>query len=208
MGLEGIVDLSDEVIEYIIEEYTCEPGVRKLKEILFEIVGEINLSILKDNGEHDLPIAISVDDIKYKYLEDRHEMRKKKIHTTSAVGLISGLWANAMGQGGVLPIEAKFYPCATFLDLKLTGMQGDVMKESMIVWKKFKRVFTRPNVREFISTFLRVLLQRTDLLLERLSQLLCIVYSANVKLNRILPLLERCVFRVMLQLSEDLTSRF
>jgi len=135
MGLEGVIDLKDEVIEYIIEEYTCEPGVRKLKEILFEIVGEINLDILKNGGEHDLPIVVSADDVKYKYLEDRHEMRPKKIHTTSAVGLISGLWANAMGQGGVLPIEAKFYPCATFLDLKLTGMQGDVMKESMTVAK-------------------------------------------------------------------------
>jgi ATP-dependent Lon protease len=135
MGLEGVIDLSDEVIEYVIEEYTCEPGVRKLKEILFEIVGEINLSILKDSEDHDLPIVISEDDIKYKYLENRHEMKRKKIHTESAVGLISGLWANSMGQGGVLPIEAKFYPCGTFLDLKLTGMQGDVMKESMTVAK-------------------------------------------------------------------------
>ena len=135
MGLEGVVDLSDDVIEYVIEEYTCEPGVRKLKEILFEIVGEINLSILKDSEDHDLPIVISEDDIKYKYLENRHEMRRKKIHTVSAVGLISGLWANPMGQGGVLPIEAKFYPCSTFLELKLTGMQGDVMKESMTVAK-------------------------------------------------------------------------
>ena len=81
MGLEGVVDLSDEVIEYVIEEYTCEPGVRKLKEILFEIVGEINLAILKDDEDHDLPIVISTDDIKYKYLENRHEMRRKKIHT-------------------------------------------------------------------------------------------------------------------------------
>jgi ATP-dependent Lon protease len=38
-----------------------------------------------------------------------------------------------MGQGGVIPIQVKYYPADKFLDLKLTGMQGDVMKESMNV---------------------------------------------------------------------------
>ena len=32
------------IIEYIIYTYTNEPGVRKLKEIFFEIIGEINLT--------------------------------------------------------------------------------------------------------------------------------------------------------------------
>ena len=43
------------------------------------------------------------------------------------------MWANALGKGGVIPIQSKFYPSEKFLDLKLTGMQGDVMKESMNV---------------------------------------------------------------------------
>ena len=34
------------VIEYIITTYTNESGVRKLKELLFEIMGEINLSLI------------------------------------------------------------------------------------------------------------------------------------------------------------------
>ena len=40
-----------------------------------------------------------------------------------------------MGQGGIIPIEANFFPCNSFMDLKLTGLQGDVMKESMTVLK-------------------------------------------------------------------------
>ena len=40
-----------------------------------------------------------------------------------------------MGQGGLLNIESKFIPSSSLLDLKLTGMQGDVMKESMFVAK-------------------------------------------------------------------------
>ena len=47
MGLVGSVDISDEVLKFIINTYTCEPGVRKLKEVLFEIVGEINLDRLQ-----------------------------------------------------------------------------------------------------------------------------------------------------------------
>ena len=45
MGLSNIIDINDKVIEYIIHTYTNEPGVSKLKEILFEIIGEINLSL-------------------------------------------------------------------------------------------------------------------------------------------------------------------
>ena len=135
MGVTNIISINDDVIEYIIKHYTCEPGVRKLKEILFEIVGEINLSILNANYNIDFPIEITADDVKYKYLKEKHEIRTQKIHTKPLVGVITGLWANSMGQGGVLPIEAAYFPCNNFLDLKLTGMQGDVMKESMTVAK-------------------------------------------------------------------------
>jgi endopeptidase La len=135
MGLSDVIYFSDKVIEYIIEEYTFEPGVRKLKEIIFEIIGEINLSILKDNNEYDIPVIITEEDIKHKYLKDRNEIKNKKIHLESEIGVINGLWANAMGKGGVLPIETRFFPSGTFLELKLTGMQGDVMKESMNVAK-------------------------------------------------------------------------
>ena len=39
----AIIEISEEVITFIIEKYTYESGVRKLKEILFEIISEINL---------------------------------------------------------------------------------------------------------------------------------------------------------------------
>jgi ATP-dependent Lon protease len=135
MGLNDVIDISDEVIQFIIEQYTQEPGVRKLKELLFEIVGEINIDILKKTNEFSIPIVVTKDDIKSKYLKDRHEVKPKEIHSNSQIGLISGLWANSLGQGGVLPIEASYYPCGTMFDLKLTGMQGDVMKESMMMAK-------------------------------------------------------------------------
>ena len=43
---------------------------------------------------------------------------------------MNGLWANALGMGGLIPIEAQFRLATNKLDLKLTGMQGDVMKRA------------------------------------------------------------------------------
>lgn len=134
MGLEDMIHFSDEVLKFVIDEYTAESGVRKLKEILFEIVGEINLDVLKNGSYlHELPINISIHDIKSKYFKDRRTIKVYKIHNESKVGLINALWANQIAQGGVLPIQASFVPSNKFLDLILTGSMGDVMKESISV---------------------------------------------------------------------------
>lgn len=138
MGMVDMIDIDDEVITYIIDSYTCEPGVRKLKELIFEIVGEINLSTLKNNNVLDieLPIKITIDDIKNKYLKDRDIIIDYKINRYEpTIGVINGLYANSLGMGGVLPIEISLTPSNSFLDLHLTGLQGDVMKESMNVAK-------------------------------------------------------------------------
>jgi len=134
MGLEDIIEFNDEVLKFIIEEYTLESGVRKLKEIIFEIVGEINLDVLKNNDkEYEFPIKITIDDIKNKYFKDKREVKVYKIHNESRVGLINALWANQMSQGGVLPLQASFLPSNKFLELTLTGSMGEVMKESISV---------------------------------------------------------------------------
>ena len=134
MGLDDVIQMDEDVLKFVIDEYTCEPGVRKLKELLFEIVGEINLSSLKDEiTEADIPIIVTVEDIKHKYFKTKREMKTKKISEVSKIGIINGLWANSQGKGGTLPIQSKMFPCNKFLELKLTGSQGDVMKESMNV---------------------------------------------------------------------------
>jgi ATP-dependent Lon protease len=150
MGLENMIELSDELLEYIINDYTAEPGVRKLKELMFEIIGEINLDILKNTlDETNIPIRITIEDLKTKYLVEHTAVRPTKIHPEPIVGVINGMWANSAGKGGILPIEASYYPCNTFLELKLTGMQGDVMKESMTVAKSLAwSLFTNASASE------------------------------------------------------------
>lgn len=135
IGLKDMFIFKDDSIKFIIETYTNESGVRKLKELLFEIISEINLEILKHNKKFQIPIDITIDNIKNIYLKEKHEIISKIIHLDHKVGVINGLWANNMGMGGIIPIEAFLFPSNTFMDLKLTGLQGDVMKESMNVAK-------------------------------------------------------------------------
>ena len=136
VDLEDIIIFSRETIKNIIEKYTNEAGVRKLKEILFEIISEINLEILQNKDlEIEIPLEITIKDLETKYLKSRDQIRYTKINTEAKIGIINGLWANSLGLGGIITIEIKWIPTNNFLDLKLTGMQGDVMKESMNVAK-------------------------------------------------------------------------
>jgi ATP-dependent Lon protease len=138
MGLEGAVELSDALIEHIVETYTLESGVRKLKEVMFDLHGEINVELLQcapDAPPPTLPIRVTVEDLETKYLVKYDKITEKRIHEHREVGVINGLWANALGRGGIIPIQTMYFPSHSFLELKLTGMQGDVMKESMNVAK-------------------------------------------------------------------------
>jgi ATP-dependent Lon protease len=137
MGFENIVEIDEKLIEYIILNYTVEPGVRKLKEILFDLYGEINIEILKCNDIENFktPLVLTEELINNKYLKTYHKIEEKKIHSVGEIGIINGLWANVLGRGGIIPIQTMFYPSSTFLELRLTGLQGDVMKESMNVAK-------------------------------------------------------------------------
>ncbi len=134
-GVENMIEMSDDVLKFIVNEYTMESGVRKMKQILNEIIGEINLDILKNNmdGLCELPIKVSIDDIKHKYFKDKRESKILKIHDKSVNNVINGMYANSLNQGGIIPFQACFTPANTFLEIILTGNQKDVMREGMIV---------------------------------------------------------------------------
>jgi ATP-dependent Lon protease len=150
MGLGNIVSISDELIRWLIKTYTAEPGVRKLKELLFDLYGEINIELLKrptTKENLELPVILTKERIA-KYLIKYHKIQEQCIHPEPQVGVINGLYANSMGGGGIIQIEASLFPSNTFLDLKLTGMQGDVMKESMHVAKTLAWSLCSPEVRK------------------------------------------------------------
>jgi ATP-dependent Lon protease len=121
---------NDNIIKKIIENYTYEAGIRKLNEILYDIVREINLKKVI-NSELKYPIIIDdkkIDDI----LSDRVKLHFKKINNNPQIGLVNGLYATSSGLGGLTIIQVmKTFSDKKFTLEKLTGNQGDVMKESM-----------------------------------------------------------------------------
>ena len=69
MGQQGNIVIPKDVIEFAVEEYTCEAGVRKMKELMFEIVGEINLEFLKSECEHEFPYELTIKGCERKIFE-------------------------------------------------------------------------------------------------------------------------------------------
>ena len=121
--------INDDALDYIIENYTHEAGVRKLKEKLFELLREINLNKLINNNI-DLPFTINIDYVK-KHFTDSHKIYIKKILDKPCIGVVNGLFATSLGTGGITIIEVMKTPSNVNLNLELTGSQGDIMKESM-----------------------------------------------------------------------------
>jgi len=150
MGLDEMIVIDDIAIQYLVEKYTLESGVRKLKELLFEIIGEININIFKNMIQlESYPIHITIPDIQT-YLKDRNEVIPPEIYDHSHVGIINGMWANSLGQGGILKIFAQFFPSAHFMDLKLTGLLEKVMQESMHVAETLSWSLTSKERKEVI----------------------------------------------------------
>ena len=119
------VDVSPTQIERLINDYTREAGARQLKKLLENLIQELNLRRLIDP---DTNMKINTD------LVDSVFRHKDKIRMESIsddpyrVGQIYGMYANALGLGGIMPIQVSQ---GADSKLELTGQQGDVMKESM-----------------------------------------------------------------------------
>lgn len=127
------IKMSDDDIKFLIEEYTNEAGVRELKRKLEKIFLKMNIDIIYDRESINKK-SISIDkDIIIKYL-NKVNSRVKKVHSKDLVGVINGLYATESGSGGITPIQ--IYNNYTGSDkkfiLKLTGRQGDIMKESVM----------------------------------------------------------------------------
>lgn len=128
-------------IEFIIDNYTIEAGVRGLKRNIEKLFLKLNIDKIYGQGlfeggrkfSKDDPIIIDRDTI-IKYL-DKPQLDVETIHQEPMVGIINGLYATSVGRGGIVPIQILKNP-GGFDDkfiLKLTGSQKNVMKESIMV---------------------------------------------------------------------------
>ncbi len=123
------IKLDESMIKFLIETYTNEAGVRKIKEKIVEIIRDINLNRFHSD-EYTIPFTITETYIK-RLFENRPKVRVKKIHDEPTIGVVNGLYATVSGIGGITLIQAVRFPADKMLDLQLTGKAGDVMKESV-----------------------------------------------------------------------------
>lgn len=129
------VQFEDNDIEYLIDYYTFEAGVRELKRKLESIYLKLNLDRIYKKGifENENPSNIVIQKHQIDLYLNKPNLNIKKIHNTDDIGIINGLYATTSGSGGIIPI--LIYP--NFLGnknkfvLKITGSQGKVMKESV-----------------------------------------------------------------------------
>ena len=127
---KNALTFSDDILEWLIETYTCEAGVRKLKERIFEIVREYNLNVILGTERVKGTIEVTKETIE-KIFETRSKIERTQIPVKSQIGIVNGLYATILGTGGLIMIEAYKTMSDQSMSLILTGQQGDVMRESM-----------------------------------------------------------------------------
>ena len=120
-NIKGIT-IPDEVITEIIENYTKESGVRELERLISKIVRKVVTDKLINNKK---TTKVTIDNKKLKTYLGKPKYGLVKI--ANRIGSVNALAYTNLG-GEVLPIESTFYKGTG--KLTLTGMMGDVMKES------------------------------------------------------------------------------
>ena len=116
------VNMSDEVISKIIEDYTREAGVRELERQLSKACRKAAYKIVTEKKKSVRITKKNITDFlgKAKYTETKAEKENQ-------VGLCTGLAWTEIG-GVILPVEVAVLKGKG--NLLLTGQLGDVMKES------------------------------------------------------------------------------
>lgn len=128
----NFISINDDDIKFIIENYTNEAGVRDLKRKLEKIFLKINIDIIYGRIKNKKSLKLTKERI-IKYLS-KSKREFKKIHEHDSVGVVNGLYATESGFGGITPIQIfnNYTGSEKKFNLKFTGRQGEVMKESVM----------------------------------------------------------------------------
>lgn len=119
------LEITDDALKYIIEDYTKEAGVRSLKRKIAAIARTAAEKVVL--GE-ELPYTVTKDML-YDIL-GREIIQSQSITKENPPGVVTGLAWTPVG-GDILFVEGAFMPGKG--KLTLTGQLGDVMKESATI---------------------------------------------------------------------------
>lgn len=119
---EGKINFSDSAINYIIEGYTRESGVRSLERQVGTVVRKALTEMLEKDKD---TISLTINHVR-KYL-GAPRFTYEKADKEDKIGVVTGMAWTAYG-GDILPVEVSVMNGSG--KLELTGQLGDVMKES------------------------------------------------------------------------------
>ena len=131
-----LIKISKSALEYIIENYTRESGVRELEKKINKIMRKIALEIAREGNEfiHDIkPVDI-------KHYLGVPEYSRDKYQGNDYAGVVTGLAWTAVG-GEILFVETSLSK-GKGGKLTLTGNLGDVMKESAMLALEYLKAHT------------------------------------------------------------------
>ena len=123
VGIEADqIEISDDIINVIISDYTQEGGVRGLRKRLETLCRAAAVRIVRGKGEKVLVTQENLRD-----LLDMHPVYHEKVKESANPGIVTGLAWTAAG-GEILYIETLLTKGKG--EILITGQLGDVMKES------------------------------------------------------------------------------
>jgi ATP-dependent Lon protease len=121
---EGEVEITDELLQTVVSEYTREAGVRQLERELGKLLRKTATRIA--SGEVEAVVVCDLELVRDALGKQR--FYQEAAERTAVPGVATGLAVTGTG-GDVLFVEATSMPGKEG-DLLLTGQLGDVMKES------------------------------------------------------------------------------
>lgn len=135
--LSSQINFTDNSLDFLIERYTRESGVRELERLINTICRKVCVEMLDKKIDR---IEITPHDVKTYLGVEIFDSTKKE--NGGQVGVVTGLAYTQFG-GDILPIEVNYFDGKG--DLVLTGKLGDVMKESC----KIALDYIRANAKKY-----------------------------------------------------------
>jgi ATP-dependent Lon protease len=138
------IEITDEAIDVVIEEYTREAGVRNLE----REIGALCRKVAREVAEGKVTGKVVIDAERAREMLGKRRYFSEVRRRTSEPGVATGLAWTPVG-GDVLFVEATYFPGNG--KLTITGQLGDVMRESAeaaLSWVRAHAKQLRPDLPE------------------------------------------------------------
>jgi ATP-dependent Lon protease len=131
--------VDNNVVEYLVDSFTDEGGVRQLKQLLFDVVRKTNLAILTKQKIMDkhvtYPHVVTLDMINKYYFPKRLKFKSTMNDGVWKIGCVHSLYYREGASGGIGRIQMEEIPSEKKFDIHVTGNVKQIKRETMDVGK-------------------------------------------------------------------------